>query len=120
MSIPSFQQTPIRPSSPKRNKGDVAVVGFLTAVLVPILALIILYFLWFGTGTFGQYMAMFFDLNNPIAMNNASKAVSLAMIANLLPFYFFLNKKKYLTVKGVLVGSALFVLLIILYKFVWQ
>jgi len=119
MSTPSFQD-PLRPTPPRRNKGDVALVGFLLGIIVPIIALIILFFLWFNTGTFSQYISMFFALDNPIAMNNASKAVSLAMIANLIPFYFFLNKKKYLTVKGILIGSALFVLLILLYKFVWQ
>lgn len=119
MSIPSFQQ-PLKPVPPRRNKGDVAVVGFLIGVIVPIIALVGLFFLWFGTGTFMQYVNMFSETNNPIAMNNASKAISLAMIANLIPFYIFLNKKKYLTVKGILVSSGLFVLLIVLYKFVWQ
>jgi hypothetical protein len=116
-------QNPLDPSrlQKRKAKNDIAALGFVLAVLFPLLALVVLYFLWFGSATpFHQYLSMFVRFDNPYAMNNASKVVSLALIANLIPFYFFLNKKKYLTVKGILVGSALFVLLIVFYKFIWQ
>ncbi len=51
-------------------------------------------FFWFGNYSFANYISMFTGIDTPFLMNNASKAVSLAMLANLIPFYFFLNRKK--------------------------
>ncbi len=115
------EQNPYNPVVNKKKKGpDVAVVGFLLGLLFPVLALVLLYFFWFGDYTFANYISMFGGINNSFLMNNASKAISLAMISNLMPLYFFLNRKKYLTVRGILMASVLFCLLIVLYKFVWQ
>lgn len=108
-------------SSPKKPpKKDLPIIGFLAGLIFPILGLIILYFLWSKEHSFGNYIKIFTSFNNPILMNDASKAFSLSIIANLIPFYYFLNRKRYYTARGVIIATLLFVLLIVLYKFVWQ
>ena len=47
-----------------------------------------------------QYMWMQFDMNSMIK----SKHLSLAMISNLVWFYYFLNKEKYLITRGIILG----------------
>jgi len=103
-----------------KNKADNAVLGFLAGIAFPLLGMVILFFLWPNAGSIKTYLQAFVHFSSPYDMNQASKVVSLAMIANLAPFYFFLNRKSYQTVKGILVSMLLFVLMIVLYKFVWS
>jgi hypothetical protein len=104
----------------KKIGPDAAAFGLLVGLLFPLVGLIVLFFLWSRDTSFSDYIRMFVAFNSPILMSTASKALSLSMIANLVPFYFFLNRKQYLTVRGILISMVLIGLLIILYKFVWQ
>ena len=104
----------------KKFGPDSAVIGLITGLIFPVLGLLVLYFLWSGNSNLASYCAMFTDFKSPIRMESASKAISLSMIANLIPFYFFLNRKQYMTVRGILISMLLIGVLIVLYKFVWQ
>lgn len=121
MSIES-SNNPVINTRPHRKKvgPDSAVFGLLIGLLFPVVGLFILYFVWSGDTTLVNYLKMFTAFNSPILMNTASKALSLAMITNLVPFYFFLNRKQYLTVRGILMSMVLIGVMIVLYKFVWQ
>ncbi|KAA5536977.1 hypothetical protein F0919_04720 [Taibaiella lutea] len=107
---------------PKKGKSgtDVAALGLLIGIAFPILGIVVLYFLWSTSGTFGDYLHSFVSFNNAYEMNKASKVLSLSMIANLVPFYYFLNKKQYLAVRGILISMVLFFLLFVMYRFVWS
>jgi hypothetical protein len=107
---------------PKRKKSglDIAALGLLVGIAFPVIAILILFFFWPTSGTFGDYMHTFVSFSNSYEMNKASKVLSLSMIANLIPFYFFLNKKYYLAVRGILMSMVLFFVLLILYRFVWS
>lgn len=107
-------------SGKKKNGMDNAVIGLLAGLVFPLIGIVILYFLWSTSGSFSSYMQTFFHLDSPSEMNVASKVISLAMITNLIPFYLFLNKKFYQTVRGILISMILFVLLVVLYRFVWS
>ena len=109
-----------RPKKGKKAGTDVAALGLLIGIAFPVLGIIVLYFLWSTSGTFGDYLHSFVSFNNAYEMNKASKVLSLSMIANLIPFYFFLNKKQYLAVRGILISMVLFFLLFVLYRFVWS
>lgn len=98
---------------------NAAVVGLIAGIIFPLLAIVVLYLFW-GDGDIGYYFEGFIRWGYPPSMEKSSKIVSLALVANLIPFYFFLNKHKYLSTRGVLLGSAIYVVLIFLYKFVWQ
>jgi len=58
--------------------------------------------------------------NTPMRLSNASKVISLSLLTELIPFYFFLNKKFMLTTKGVLMGLILWGILVVFYLFIWQ
>ncbi len=107
-------------SRPQRKKGDTAPKGLLIGILFPLAGILLLYFFWSGQNSFGSYLKMFVQFNYPSLMNTASKVVSLSVITNLIPFYYFLNRKQYQTVRGLLISMVLYLLLIVLYKFVWQ
>ncbi|WP_118972337.1 hypothetical protein [Taibaiella koreensis] len=120
MSIPNpASPTGSRPYK-KKVGPDTAVFGLLIGLLFPALGLILLYFIWSRDISFSKYLQMFTAISSPIMMSTASKALSLSMIANLAPFYFFLNRKQYLTVRGILMSMILIGVLVVLYKFVWQ
>jgi len=103
-----------------RKKGpDSALIGLIAGLVFPVLGIMLLFFFW-GDGNFGKYLGMFFDLKNYIKIDRASKVLSLSLIANLIPFYYFLNRKKYQTTKGIILATFLYCVLIVLYKFVWQ
>ncbi len=121
MSIDPQQNPYPNPRPYKKKQGpDSAAFGLLVGIIFPILGILVLYFLWADSYSFGSYLRMFTEFNSPALMNNASKVISLSMIANLLPFYYFLNRKQYLTVRGILVSMVLLGVLVVLYKFVWQ
>jgi RsiW-degrading membrane proteinase PrsW (M82 family) len=106
------------PGFPKKRKPiDKTIIGLLSGLLFGTIGLLVVYFVIFRHFTFAQYANMFFKLEPSPAF--AAKALSLAMICNLAPFYFFLNKKAYQGTKGVIIATALMGVLFILYKFVW-
>jgi hypothetical protein len=115
-------QNPIIKTRPHRKRigPDAAPFGLLVGLLFPIVGLSILYFVWSGDTTLVNYIKMFAAFDSPVLMSTASKALSLAMITNLIPFYFFLNRKQYMTVRGILISMVLIGVMIVLYKFVWQ
>ena len=114
-------QIPSPGMRPKKKAGlNVAALGLLVGIIFPVIAILVLFFFWPTSGTFGDYMHTFVSVNNSYDMNKASKVLSLSMIANLIPFYFFLNKKYFLAVRGILMSMILFFLLFVLYRFVWS
>lgn len=102
----------------KKNKGpDNLFAGVLIGLICPVVAVLVLYFLW-GHGDFNSYITAFTDFHNSSRLNDASKVLSLSMIINLIPFYYFLNRKKYYTARGVIVSMFIYGIIVVLYKFV--
>lgn len=121
MSINNYPEiSEIKKKRKKHQRFNAAPLGLLVGLIFPALALVFLFFFFFSSWNFSTYVKMFSDFSNSVEMNNSSKMLSLAMIANLIPFYFFLNKKYYQTTKGILVASFLCGFLIFMYKFIWQ
>jgi hypothetical protein len=50
---------------------------------------------------------------------NAAKVLSLSILTNLIPFFYYFNRRADQTAKGVLSATILFALLILLLKYVW-
>ncbi|MFT4061549.1 MAG: hypothetical protein QM642_04245 [Edaphocola sp.] len=120
MSIDSLNDPATTLPKPKRKKEDNALLGLLVGLLFPLLAVLVLYFVWSGHTSLTDYLGMFASFDSPWKLNEASKILSLATISNLVPFYFFLNRKCYQTTRGILVSMFLLGVLFVLYKFVWQ
>lgn len=117
-TMPGYEPLPL-PGRNKKKGPDSAAVGLIAGLIFPVIGILLLYFFW-GNGSYAKYLGMFFETNNPFRMDSASKVLSLSLIANLAPFYFFLNRKCYQTTKGIILASFLYCLLIVMYKFVWQ
>lgn len=108
----------------KRKKNekvpDNTILGLILGLLFPLVGIVIFYFLWGGNLSFGKYIGEFFNIDSPSSMRQSSKIISLSMFGMLIPFNFFLNKKKYFSTRGIIFATAIYAILILLYNFVWQ
>lgn len=121
MNVDPSQNPIINTRQQKKKAGpDAAAFGLIIGLLFPVIGVFLLYFVWAGGVSLPNYFKMFTTFDSPTLMNTSSKALSLAMITNLIPFYFFLNRKQYMAVRGILISMVLIAVLIVLYKFVWQ
>jgi hypothetical protein len=86
--------------------------GMLLGVLLPILALLV----YFAVVRSDEHFFEFIAENQRVRL--LSPLLSLAALFNLAAFYFFLQKKWYKTVQGVISATLLYALLILFLKFV--
>jgi hypothetical protein len=117
-SMPQGKYT-LQPGKKRKGPGSIP-LGILAGFLFPAAGLLILYFAWGNGGSLSNFFSMFINFDSPRQMTTSSKALSLAVITNLLPFYYFLNRKQYNTVRGLLLTMVLFLLMIVMYKYVLQ
>ncbi|MEJ6686601.1 MAG: hypothetical protein QNK70_04920 [Crocinitomicaceae bacterium] len=89
----------------KENFNKELLFGTLIGILTPILFLpILIYFLSLSKGLNFEVIWSQISSHNI----NTSKYLSLAMIVNLLWFYFFLNREKYHYTRGIILGMLCF------------
>jgi hypothetical protein len=86
-------------------------VGLLFGLIVPFLALMIVYL----TGFPGFRFIDFFRFT--MSKNILQNLVSLCGLANLPLFYLFIRSESYESVKGVILATFILVLLVIILKF---
>ena len=80
-------------------------IGLLIGLLSPLFFLpIMLYFISIADGYDFSVLWNQFISNNM----NTSKYLSLALISNLIWFYFFLNREKYYQTRGIILGMLLY------------
>ncbi len=82
---------------------------------MPMIGVVIMYFIKFPGANFGNYIATLFD-NGKLG----SMILSLSSLLNIIPFLYYTNKRLDLTARGVLVATMLYFVLFILLKFVWS
>lgn len=86
-------------------------IGFVLGIVAPLIVFVGYYFInyqYMNVGAFIRYLRLG-DTYTPL--------VSLCVLANLLPFYIFINKEKYNGTKGVLAATFVWAGLIIFLKF---
>ena len=89
----------------KENFNKQLLIGTLIGILTPILFLpILIFFLSLSKGIDFEVIWSQISNNNM----NTSKYLSLAMILNLLWFYYFLNKEQYHLTRGIILGMICF------------
>lgn len=89
----------------KENFNKQLLIGTLVGILTPILFLpVLIFFLSISKGIDFEVMWSQISKNNM----NTSKYLSLAMIVNLLWFYYFLNKEQYHLTRGIILGMICF------------
>jgi len=95
----------------KRNN---AVFGLVIGLILPLAGVFIVYFILFRAFTFDAY------LNRLTADGQiAAKVLTLSILMNLLPFMLYTNRRLDRTGRGIFIGTMLYVVLIVLLKFVW-
>jgi hypothetical protein len=95
----------------KTKKFDNYAVGIITGLIIPPIAI---YFFYIANN-FHLHFAAF--INYIVEYHLASKVLSVALVANLVGFYLFLQTKRYLAVKGVIAATFLYALLAVIYIF---
>jgi len=89
----------------KENFNKQLLIGTLIGILTPILFLpVLIFFLSLSKGIDFEVIWSQISNNNM----NTSKYLSLAMIVNLLWFYYFLNKEQYHLTRGIILGMICF------------
>ena len=89
----------------KENFNKELLIGTLIGILTPILFMpILIFFLSLSKGIDFEVIWSQISNNNM----NTSKYLSLAMIVNLLWFYYFLNKEQYHLTRGIILGMICF------------
>ncbi len=96
-------------------KRNVPLLGFVIGVIMPMLGLLIVYLVKFPGESFETFSSTLLRNGDLTA-----KVLSLSIIANILPFIFYTNKRLDLTARGVLIATMLYAVLIVLLKFVWN
>jgi hypothetical protein len=119
MSQPINPYAKIKPSK-KKVGPDKAPIGFLLGLLFPFIGVLLLYFVWGKGVSIGDYLSNFWATSSPLKMDACAKILSLSLLLNLLPFYFFINRKQYSIIRGILMAMFLLAIIIVLYKLVWQ
>ncbi len=93
---------------------NVSLFGLLLGLIFPLLGVLVVYLI----GRSGNTFAGFVDglINNH---KLAGKVLSLSLIAELIPFIYYTNRRLDLTAKGILIATMLYAVLIVLLMFVW-
>ncbi len=93
---------------------NVPIVGFLIGMLLPLLGFAVVYALWFNGRDFSSVMSMLLH-----DKRISPKVLTLSLLANLIPFVIFNVKRLDYAMKGVVIATMLYALLIVLIMFVW-
>lgn len=92
----------------KKKSLDSLALGIIIGLLLPTIIFLTIYFIKYKSGAYG-----YLGFKN-ILGSIAPRIMSLCSIANLVPFYFFLQTNRMLSVRGVLIGTAIIAILVFL------
>ncbi len=93
---------------------NVPILGLVIGLLMPMIGMLIVYAVIGKGESLGDFVSGLFR-----AKELAAKALSLSILANILPFIYYTNKRLDLTARGILIATMLYAVLIVLLKFVW-
>ena len=94
---------------------NVPMVGFILGLILPVIGFFIVYLGWHSSGeSVGQFAR---SLTHRSGMT--SKVLTLSLLANLIPFMYFNTKRLDYAMKGVVIATCLYALLIVFVMFVW-
>lgn len=93
---------------------NVPFTGFLMGVFLPVIGLLLVYVAW-GSGE------GFFEFMGSVTRQKglAAKVLTMGILINLIPFVYFNYKRLDYAMRGVVVATMLYAVLIVLIKFVW-
>ena len=83
----------------KKKTLDSLILGISIGFLLPVVIFLVVYYIKYSSGTY-----TYLGIKNVLG-TIVPKVMSLCTIANLIPFYFFLQTNRMLAVRGVLIGT---------------
>lgn len=90
------------------------IVGFILGLIGPVIGLFIMKFIWFRHDSISEYSNMLIHTKDTMF-----KIFSLSMLVNLAPFIFFNSKRHDHAARGVFIATMLYVVFIVLVRYVW-
>ncbi len=98
-------------------KRDVPIIGFIYGLLLPVLGLMIMY-LWWGKGLHHLSVNEFFSR---LSRDHEvfARVLTMSILINLIPFVYCNYRRYDYTMRGVVIATMLYAVLIVLLKFVW-
>lgn len=90
------------------------VIGFILGMVMPLIGFLVVFAVLRG----GTDISTFLDHLTHHA-KDAAKVVSLSILANVLPFLYFTNRRLDYAARGVFIATMLYAVLIVLLRFVW-
>lgn len=95
----------------KNINWDKSWIGVVIGILAPVISFSVYYLINY------RYMKIGGFINYLASGDTYTPLITLCVLANLLPFYLFINKEKYLATKGVLAATFIWAGIIIFLKF---
>jgi len=95
----------------KKNKYDNLLIGVAVGIIIPLIITIIVIAVQAKSESFITYTKRL------ISLGLHADIMRITVLADLLIFYYFLNKKLYKTVKGVILGVLIVGLYVVFVKF---
>ncbi len=98
-------------------KRDVPIIGFIYGLLLPVLGFIVMYFLW-GKASHGL---SFDDFVLRVSRDHKvfARVLTMSILINLIPFVYCNYRRYDHTMRGIVVATMLYAVLIVLIMFVW-
>ncbi len=94
---------------------DVPMTGFLIALFLPLLGFLIMYLLWRTPGMpMNEFLSILMKDHKKLA-----KVMTMALLINLIPFVYVNNRRLDYIMRGIVVATMLYAVLIVLLMFVW-
>jgi hypothetical protein len=95
-------------------KRNVPILGFVIGLLLPLLGFVIMYVLWSRGMTFSSFWAILIRDHKVLA-----RVMTMSLLINLIPFVYYNSKRLDYTMRGIVVATMLYAVLIFLIMFVW-
>ncbi|MCD6010269.1 MAG: hypothetical protein K0Q79_131 [Flavipsychrobacter sp.] len=98
-------------------KRDVPLIGFIYGLLLPVLGLMAMY-LWWGKGlhhlNFNEFFSRLSSDHEVLA-----RVLTMSLLINLIPFVYCNYRRYDYSMRGVVIATMLYAVVIVLLKFVW-
>ena len=95
-------------------KRDIPIIGFIIGLILPMVGVILMYFKWGNHEGISQFLR---SLTHQRGM--ASKVLTLSLLTNIIPFVYCTYKRYDYIMRGILIATMIYALLIVLIMFVW-
>ena len=93
---------------------DVPITGFVIGLLLPLLGFAIMFLLWSHGLKFSEFTRILSKNHKEFA-----KVLTMSLLINLLPFVYCNTKRLDYIMRGIVVATMLYAVLIVLIMFVW-